>query len=59
MLQIGRLLRERFKAVQESFADISSFAQESLSGLRVIKGFAQEDMEVLRFEAKCNNYVNK
>lgn len=49
MVRIGKLIRERFKRVQEAFADISDKVQENLSGMRVIKAFAQEREEVLNF----------
>lgn len=49
MIRIGKLIRERFKKVQEAFADISDKVQENLSGIRVIKAFAQEKEEVLNF----------
>ncbi len=49
MVRIGKLIRERFKKVQEAFADISDKVQENLSGMRVIKAFAQEKEEVLNF----------
>ncbi len=49
MVRIGKLIRERFKKVQEAFADISDKVQENLSGIRVIKAFAQEQEEVLNF----------
>ncbi|WP_117387133.1 ABC transporter ATP-binding protein [Ruminiclostridium cellobioparum] len=49
MVRIGKLIRERFKRVQEAFADISDKVQENLSGIRVIKAFAQEREEVLNF----------
>lgn len=49
MIRIGKLIRERFKRVQEAFADISDKVQENLSGIRVIKAFAQEREEVLNF----------
>ncbi len=49
MLWVGKLIRERFKKVQEAFADISDKVQENLSGIRVIKAFAQEKEEVQNF----------
>lgn len=49
MIKIGKLIRERFKKVQEAFASISDKVQENLSGIRVIKAFAQEKEEVDNF----------
>ncbi len=38
------------EAVQESIADISSRAQESFSGIRVVKGYGREDQQIARFD---------
>jgi len=55
----GPLIQTRFKAVQESFGTISARTQEAFSGVRVVKGYAQERHEVLSFEEKCEDYVRK
>ena len=49
MVMVGKLIRERFKKVQEAFAAISDKVQENISGIRVIKAFAQEKEEVDNF----------
>lgn len=49
MVMIGRLIRDRFRKVQEAFAAISEKVQENISGIRVIKAFAQEKEEVDNF----------
>jgi ATP-binding cassette subfamily B protein len=53
----GRLIQNRFTAVQESFANVSTHAQESFSGIRVIKGFANEKAEGERLRAASDDYV--
>lgn len=50
MIKFGNIIHQRFKAVQQSFADLTRRAQENISGIRIIKAFAQEDAEVLRFQ---------
>ncbi len=59
ILKYGPMIQSRFKAVQESFSAISSHTQESYSGIRVVKGFAQEKYEIGEFEKKCEDYVAK
>jgi len=59
MTKFGPMVQKRFKRVQDSFAGISAHAQESLSGIRVIKGFNQEKDEIRNFTEKCNDYVDK
>lgn len=49
MVKVGRHIRGRFRKVQEAFAAISEKVQENISGIRVIKAFAQEKEEVDNF----------
>jgi ATP-binding cassette, subfamily B, multidrug efflux pump len=49
MVNVGRHIRGRFRKVQEAFASISEKVQENISGIRVIKAFAQEKEEVDNF----------
>ncbi|MBN1129915.1 MAG: ABC transporter ATP-binding protein, partial [Chitinispirillaceae bacterium] len=57
--RVGGLIQRRFTRVQESFAAISSHTQESFSGVRVIKSFAQEGVERDRLATRCNEYVKE
>jgi ATP-binding cassette subfamily B protein len=59
MVRFGKVIQARFADVQESFGDISSCAQEALSGIRVVKGFVQEDHELDSFVRECDTYVAK
>ncbi|MBN1835626.1 MAG: ABC transporter ATP-binding protein [Spirochaetales bacterium] len=52
----GRLVGERYRRVQEGFADLSDIAQESISGVRVLKTFVQEGAFVERFRRKNQDY---
>ncbi len=55
----GRLIHDRFKAVQAAFSDMTDRVQENLSGIRVIKTFVQEDAEVERFDQVARGLVYK
>lgn len=55
----GKKIRERFKNIQESFASISSFTQEIFSGIRIVKGFSQEEKEKTNFIKKSIDYSEK
>jgi len=46
----GKKLRTSSRNVQERTADITSFLQESISSVRIIKSFAREDYEIDRFQ---------
>lgn len=45
----GRVIHTRFRAVQEAFSALTDRTQENFSGIRVVKGFAQEKAELERF----------
>lgn len=49
MTRLRMEIRNRFAKVQEAFAAISDKVQENISGIRVIKAFAQEVEEVENF----------
>ena len=55
----GRLIHDRFKAVQAAFSDMTDRVQENLSGIRVIKTFAQEDAEIERFDRVAQSLIFK
>ena len=59
MARFGPMIQSRFRRAQESFASISSFVQESFSGIRTIKGFVQEKNEQRGFSERCNDYVDR
>ena len=50
---VGRYMKKKFEKRQEAYANLSDFAQESFSGLSVIKAFLKETQELKRF-AKIN-----
>ena len=51
IFRLGAVTRVRFRRVQEAFAAVSDRVQENISGIRVIKAYAQETPEVERFES--------
>lgn len=46
ILLFAKAVGKRFKAVQEAFSDISDKAQESFAGIRIIKSFVQEKINL-------------
>jgi len=50
VIRVGRVIHDRFEGIQAMFSDISSRVQENLSGVRVIRAYAQEESEVRQFE---------
>lgn len=45
--------------VQEELADLSAVVEESLSGVRVVKGFGAERMQVRRLEAEADSVLDR
>ncbi|GMR22063.1 MAG: ABC transporter ATP-binding protein [Acidobacteriota bacterium] len=57
--RFGSIIHKRFEAIQEKMSDISALAQESLSGTRVVKAYAQEDPQRAKFAAENEEYFNR
>lgn len=56
MFTIGKIVKKRFRRVQETFSAISDRVNENINGIRVIKAYVQEDGEVEKFQ-KLNNQM--
>lgn len=57
--KFGSIIHKRFEAIQEKMSDISALAQENLSGMRVVKAYAQEDPERAKFAIENDEYFNR
>jgi len=57
MIFFGRVIHDRFERIQAMFSDISSRVQENLSGVRMVRAFAQEAAELRRFEELNRQYI--
>ena len=57
--RFGSIIHKRFQAIQEKMSDISALAQENLSGMRVVKAYAQEDPERAKFATENDEYFNR
>jgi len=55
----GRLIHTRFKKVQAAFAVMTDSAEESISGIRVIKSYGQENSRYEMMHGKSDDYVRK
>lgn len=49
----------RSRLVQEGFADLSTFVQENLNGIRTVQAMAQEDREIERFSAVNQDFADR
>ena len=57
MVIIGGEVHRRALAVQDQFGDISSFVQEHLAGVRIVRAYAQESAETALFHGLDRGYV--
>ena len=53
----GDRIHQHFERVQAQFADLSTRAQESFAGIRVVRAYAQEEAEELAFDELNRRYV--
>lgn len=56
---LGEQIHKRFEKIQEFFSDITARAQENLSGVRVVRAYAQEEAEIERFQILNREYATK
>jgi ATP-binding cassette subfamily B multidrug efflux pump len=54
----GQKIHVRFKAVQDKFGDVSAQVQENLAGVRVVRAFGRERIEIERFKRANRDYVD-
>jgi ATP-binding cassette subfamily B protein len=55
----SKRIHDRFEKVQEYFGTVSNRAQESLSGVRVIRAYTQEHAEIESFKNVNREFVNR
>ncbi len=57
MIRLGREVHRKFEAVQTQFSQLSTRAQENLSGVRVVRAYRQEASESERFATLGEAYL--
>lgn len=55
VLKFGKLIHNRFRIVQDAFAKLTDRVQENFAGIRIVKSFVQEEMEIKKF-TESNQY---
>ncbi|MDN5352845.1 MAG: ATP-binding cassette, subfamily multidrug efflux pump [Clostridiales bacterium] len=59
IITLGRVVGQRFEKVQEAFSDLTDSAQETFSGIRIIKSFVQEGASVRTFNERNQSNFDK
>lgn len=57
--RLGKRIHSLFTDVQAQFADMTSFAQENLSGVRVVRAYVRETFQVSAFAAMSSLYKTR
>jgi len=56
---LGNQIHQRFERIQEFFSSITARTQENLSGVRVVRAYAQEDAEIEAFQKLNREYAGQ
>ncbi|NHN32339.1 ABC transporter ATP-binding protein [Paenibacillus agricola] len=56
---LGKQMRKRFVAAQGSFGKMNDHALESISGMRVIRSYVQEEHDINKFDEVTKDVMNK
>ena len=56
---VNSIIEKKSEAIQAQLSSLTTFSQESFSGIRVIKSYVQEKLFGKRFEAECDDYKLK
>ncbi len=56
---ISTFMQERSEAIQHKLAELTTFVQESFSGIRVLQAFAREAVFTKVFTQECNAYKTR
>ncbi len=59
VLWFGRVIHRRFQLIQEQFANLSTRVQESLTGVRLVRAYVQEEDQARRFDAMNREYMRR
>ncbi|MEP7077037.1 MAG: ABC transporter ATP-binding protein [Acidobacteriota bacterium] len=56
---LGEQIHRRFEKIQEFFSDITARTQENLTGVRVVRAYAQEESEIEQFQVLNHGYADQ
>jgi ATP-binding cassette subfamily B protein len=59
VMVMGRRIHDRFESIQRLFSDLSSRVEESISGVRVVRAYVQEEHELRRFGHLNRRFVRE
>ena len=57
--RLGKIVHQKFEARQATYSELTTRAQENLSGIRVVKAYVREQHEIGLFRALSLDYLKK
>lgn len=57
--KLSKKIHAKFTLIQEKFSELTTKAQESFSGIRVIKSYVREESEIKHFTNLSNDYLKR
>ncbi len=59
VLGFGKVIHSRYEKIQAQFASLSTFVQENLSGVRIVRAYTREREQMGRFDAYNDDYRSR
>lgn len=59
VIYFGRIIHRRFEEIQKQFSSLSTFVQENLTGVRIVRAYTQESEQSRQFRAHNEEYRSK
>ena len=59
VIGFGRVIHKRYEDIQEHFSTMSTMVQENLTGVRIVRAYAQERDQARRFDAMNAEYRDR
>jgi ATP-binding cassette subfamily B protein len=56
VLGFGRVIHRRYEEIQEQFSALSTFVQENLTGVRIVRAYTQEAEQARQFDTYNEDY---
>ena len=57
--RLSRVIHHKFSIIQSKFSDLTAKAQESFSGIRIIKSYVRTENEIKEFNKLSSEYLDK
>lgn len=59
VMRVGNIIHRRFEEVQKKMADLSAYAQEHISGIRIVKAYTQEENVMKGLGKQSKEYYDR